>query len=349
MAMGAPTTVATIPAAPTALFTATALSGSQTLTAQPTAPGMKFIITITAFTVAGTITINGTSYGAAIAEAIPITAAGTYYSSNVYTAVTNITNATTAATMAITGVFGWSLTFLSGSNVYTAAIEWYDGMGSWTHPFSFLEEADFDIKVSTEATVTIKGKASDKLPIGDRSTTPLIGTNRIAALGANLADIPIVGWQSAVYLDSITGTPLTTSYGGVEELKVALKIPQEEHWTFNNSQNYSRVYAMKRECTCEATIDLVDLAQWEQFRQNLKQYLAFQFLGTPIGSVAGVPSYKSWTWTMPIKTDGDFDITSEPSKGNVYAKAKWRTEYDAGIGGAYKLVVITQLPPIYAS
>jgi hypothetical protein len=348
MAMGAPATVASIPVAPTVLLAPATLSASQPLTTQPTAPGMKLIITISAYTVAGTLTVNGTSYGIATSETIAVTAAGVYYTTNVYSAVTTVTNATTAATMGVTGVFGWSLTFLSGANVYSAAIEWFDGVGSWTHPFSFMEEADFDIKVHTEASITMKGKAQDILPIGDRTTVPLTGVNRITSLGANLTDTPIVGWQTAVYLDAITGTPLTTSYGAVEELKVSLKIPQEEHWTFNNSQNYSRVYAMKRECTCEATIDLTDLLQWEQFRQNLKQYLAFQFIGAPIGSVAGVPFFKSWTWTLPIKTDGDFDPTSDPAKGNVYAKAKWRTEYDPVLGGAYRLVVITQLPPIYA-
>lgn len=349
MAMGAPTTIASIPAVPTTLLASAAITSSMTLTSQPTAPGMRLIFTVTAFTVAGVLTINGTSYGIATSETIAVTATGTYYSTNIYSAVTTITNATTAASMGVTGAFGWSLTFLSGANVYSAAIEWYDGVGSWTHPFSFLEEADFDVKIHTEATLTIKGKAQDKLPIGDRTTSPSTGLNRIVSLGANLGDTPIVGWQTAVYLDPITGTPLTTSYGSVEELKVALKIPQEEHWTFNNSQNYSRVYAMKRECTCEATIDLIDLLQWEQFRQNLKQYLVFQFLGAPIGSVATVPYFKSWTWTLPLKTDGDFDITSDPSKGNIYAKAKWRTEYDPIIGAAYKLVVITSAPPTYAS
>src|SRR6266704_162496 len=126
MMMGAPTTTASLPSSPTSLFAATALSGTQTLTTQPTAPGMKLILTITSFTVAGTVTINGTSYGAATSEAISVTAAGTYYSSNVYSAVTNITNVTTAATMAVTGVFGWQYTFLSSANKYTASIEWYD-------------------------------------------------------------------------------------------------------------------------------------------------------------------------------------------------------------------------------
>lgn len=348
MVLGAPT-VATIPASPTSLFAATPLSSSQTLTTQPTVPGMKLILTITSFTVAGTVTINGTSYGKSVSETISVTAAGTYYSSNVYTAVSTITNATTAATMAVDGVYGWQLTFGSGANLYTAAIEWYDGTGSWTHPFSFAESGTFDAKVQSEVTISIKGKAQDLLPIGDRATSPLAGTNRLAAIGPLLTDLPIVGWQAYVYLDAITGSPLTTQDSNIQELKIDIKTPQEEHWTFTNSQNFNRAYAQKRECTVDATLDFRDLSYWEQFRQNLKQYLSVQFLGQHIGNVSATPYFKSWTWTFPVRSDGDFDVTSDPAKGAVEAKAKWRAEYDAVLGGAYKLVIITQTPPTYAS
>jgi hypothetical protein len=309
---------------------------------------MKLIFTVTSFTTPGTLTINGTSYGQTVSETISIPAAGTYYSSNTYSAVSSITNTGTAATMAITGVFGWQLTFGSGGTQYSAAIEWYDGVGSWTHPFSFATDGSFDIKVQTEASLTVKGKAQDKLPIGDRTTTPLTGVNRITALGANLADDPLVGWQTQVYLDPITGTPLTTQNTTLQELKVDLKIPNQEEFTFVNSQNFSRVYAGKRECTADCTLLFIDMSQWEQFRQNLKQYLAFQFLGQYIGTAGGVNYFKSWTWTLPIRVDGTFDITSDPSKPPVTAKANWRAEYDPGIGGSYQLQVVTTMPPIYA-
>lgn len=352
MMMGAPTTTVSIPASPTSLFAAGAIAASQSLATQPTAPGMKLIFTVTAFSVAGTISLNGTSMGVTgTTETITIGANGTYYSSNVYSAIaTNgVTSATLAATVAITGVYGWSYTFLSSANKYTAAIEWYDGVGSWIHPFSFATDGTFDIKVNTEATITLKGKAQDKLPIGDRTTTPLSGTNRIVALGANLNDEPLVGWQSQVYLDPITGTPATTSYVDMQELKIDLKTPDEEHFTFTNSQNLNRVYAGKRECVVDMTLNFIDMIQYEQYRQSLKQYLVFQFAGQYIGTSASTTYQKSWTWTLPIRSDGDFEVTSEPTKGIVLAKNMQRTEYDAGIGGAYKLVCVSQNPPTYAS
>jgi hypothetical protein len=351
MMMGAPTSTASIPATPTSLFSAASISASQSLSTQPTAPGMKLIFTITNFTVAGTLTIAGTSYGVATTENISITANGTYYSQNVYSAVnaSGITNASTAATMAITGAFGWQLTFKSGAALYTAAIEWFDGTGSWTHPFSMADEGTFDVKVNGEGTVSIKGKAQDKLPIGDRTTTPLSGVNRIAALGTNLNDIPIAGWQGMVYLDPITGTPLTTQYTNMQELKITLKVPQDAHYTFTNRQTFNRAYPGKRQALVESTIDFTDLVQYEQFRQNLKQYLVFQFLGPYIGTDSGTIYSKSWTWTVPFKYDGKIGLTSDPKTSIVTIKPKFTAEYDSGIGGSYKLVVITQQPPTYPS
>jgi len=350
MCMGAPTNIASIPATPTSLMAATAITSSMNLTTQPSAPGQKLILTITAFTTAGTLTITGTVNGVAgVTENVSITAAGTYYSANVYSNVSSITNVTTAATLAVGGAFGWQLTFLSGAALYTAAIEWFDGVGSWTHPFSMAHEGIFDIKVHTEGKVSIKGAAQDKLPIGDRTVTPLGGINRIAALGTNLNDIPIVGWQSAVYLDPITGTPMTTPYTNMQELKITLKIPQDPHWTFTNRQNFNRAYPAKRQVTVEASIDFTDLIQYEQFRQNLKQYLVFQFLGQYIGTVSGAIYSKSWTWTVPFKYDGKIGLVSDPKTAIVTAKPKFIAEYDSGIGAAYKLVVITQMPPTYPS
>jgi len=351
MMMGAPTTTASIPASPLSIVASAAITGGTTtltIAGQPTAPGMRLIVTTTAFTTAGTLTVLGTVNGiTGVSEVINITATGTVYSSNVYSAITSITNATTAATLSVTGAYGWSLTFLSSANKYTAALEWYDGVGSWTHPFSLFTEGDFDIKVLTEATLTAKGVAQDKLPIGDRTVTPLSGTNRIASIGQNLNDMPLVGWQTAVYMDDITGTPLTTTYADVQELKVMLKQPDEHHYTFTNMQNFNRAYAGKRECTVDCTLNFIDLLQWEKFRRNLKQYLAFQFLGQYIGTSASTNYYKSWTWTLPIRSEGVFDISSDPSKALVHAKATWRTEYDSTIGASYKLVVVTSLPPTY--
>jgi hypothetical protein len=350
--LGSPTS-ATIPATPASIVASTPVTAGSPATfspTAPTAPGMRLIIVVSSYTVSGTITVTGTVNGVSgVSEVINVTANGTLYSSNVYSAISSIANASYSATVVITGVFGWALTFLSGGSKYTAALEWYDGVGSWTHPFCLFTEGDFDIKVTSEATITAKGVCQNKLPIGVRTTTPLSGTSRVTSLGANLNDLPLVGWQTAVYVDDITGTPLTTTYGDMQELKVSLKSPDEHHYTFVNSQYFNRAYVAKREVMLDCTINFIDLVQYEKMRQNLKQYIAFQFLGQYIGTDSGNSTayYKSWTWTVPFRTDGTFDISSDPSKAIVTAKANWRAEYDSGIGGACKLVVVTSLPPTY--
>jgi len=358
--MGPPSTTASIPATPTSLKTTTAVSGSPiSLTTQPTAPGMTLIFTVTASSAVGTIVITaGTNrYGQTVTETITANGNGTngngtYYSSNVYSAVPSSGisfTGLTSGSVAVTGAFGWSLTFLSGANKSTMALEWFDGVGSWTHPFCLMTEGSFDAKVLTEIAITAKGVAQDKLAIGDRTTTPLSGTNRISAIGTSLNDIPMVGWQSAVWVDPITGTPATTSYADLQELKVDLKQPDEHHYTFTNSYRFNRAYAAKREITVDATLNFIDQLQYEQFRQSLKQYLVIQFYGEYIGTDSSTAYTKSWTWTLPIKSDGVFDIASDPSKAIVTAKDSFRCEYDSGIGGSSKLVVVTSLPPTYAS
>jgi len=97
----------------------------------------------------------------------------------------------------------------------------------------------------------------------------------------------------------------------------------------------------------ETTYDVVNLLQNEQFRQNLKQYLVVQIIGEYIGTTGGVLYYKGWTWTLPVRYDGDYGQEGDPTKGNVFAKPKLRTEYDSGIAGSYQLVIITRQPPTY--
>jgi hypothetical protein len=46
-----------------------------------------------------------------------------------------------------------------------------------------------------------------------------------------------------------------------------------------------------------------------------------------------------------MKTDGMFDVVSDPKKAIVTAKAKWRAEYDSGIGASMQLVINTTVPP----
>jgi hypothetical protein len=348
--LGTPLSYPSIPAVPTTLLAAATITASMSLTTQPIAPGQKLIFTVTSYaSTPSTLTINGTSYGAIITppEQIVITSNGTYYSANVYSAVTSITSTISATMVAISGVFGWQPVFNEELVRSTCALEHFDGSGSYIHPFVAATDGDVSYNgKNSETMLTIKGVAQDKLPIGDRTTTPL-NVNRITSLGIPFQDIPIASWQTQIYLDPISGTAGTTLFLDVDDIKIAIKCPTEVHWTFNNSQEFTRAYPIKPECTADLSLDIINLLQYEQFRMNLKQYLMVKSIGEYIGSTGGVIYYKGWTWTLPGRFDGEFETEGDAGKGNTFAKPKWRTEYDVALGASYQLSIVTRQPPTY--
>src|SRR6266700_3345071 len=346
--VGSPTWV-TIPAAPLSVVASATITAAMTIANQPTAPGMKLIIVASTWASGAAITIVGTSYGLPATEVVTIGANGTYYSANVYSAITTIGGSTNATTLVITGVFGWKGTVTSEATKQTAAIEHFDCSASWIHPFSFASSGSFAVNTKGEALLSLSGFAQDKLAIGDRTTTPL-QTSRVTSLGIPLGDIPLAGWQTQVYIDNINGTAGTTVFTDPEqELKIMINTPDDRHWTFNNTQAFTRAYSQKYECTVSATYDIIDLLQNEQFRQNLKQYLVVKMVGEYIGTTGGTAYYKGWQWTLPVRYDGVYGQEAQPSVGNVFAKPQLRTEYDAGIAGSYSVAIITRQPPNYTS
>jgi hypothetical protein len=348
--LGTPTSYPSIPASPTVLLAASTIVATVPLTTQPTAPGMILTIVVTSYSsTPSTLTINGTSYGRVVtpAETIVINGNGTYYSANVYSAVTSITSVISTTNIAINGVFGWNPVFTEELTRPTCALEHFDGNGSYIHPFVAATDGTVVYNgKSSQTMLTIKGVTQDKLPIGDRTTNPL-NVNRITSLGIPFADIPIASWQTQIYLDPITGTAGTTIYLEVDDITVSVKCPTEVHWTFNNSQEFTRAYPIKPEATADLTLDITSLLQFEQFRQNLKQYLVVKSVGEYIGTNSGTIYYKGWTWTIPGRFDGEFETEGDPSKGNTFAKPKWRAEYSTELGAAYQLSIITRVPPTY--
>ncbi len=347
--LGSPPSWTTLPASPLSIVASATIVASLTIANQPTAPGMKLICVFSTYASGAAITITGTQYGLTVNETITPTGNGTYYSANVYSAITTIGGSTNATTVVITGVFGWKGTVTSEATKQTAAIEHFDGSASWIHPFSFASSGSFAVNTKGEALLSLSGFAQDKLAIGDRTTTPL-QTSRVTSLGIPLGDIPLAGWQTQVYIDNINGTAGTTVFTDPEqELKIMINTPDDRHWTFNNTQAFTRAYSGKYECTVSATYDIIDLLQNEQFRQNLKQYLVVKTVGEYIGTTGGTAYYKGWQWTLPVRYDGMYGQEAQTSVGNVFAKPALRTEYDAGIAGSYSVQIITRQPPNYTS
>jgi hypothetical protein len=210
-----------------------------------------------------------------------------------------------------------------------------------------MTDGDFEANVKDTCKLTLKGMAQDKIAIGDRTSNPL-QTSRVTSIGTPLSDIPLAGWQTQIYIDSITGTAQTTLFTDPEEsIKIVLKTPVDRHYTFTNAQTFSRAYPVKPECTVDATYDILNLLQEEQFRQNLKQYLVVATFGRFIGTTGGTNYAEGWTWTLPVRYDGEYGQEADVSKGNVFAKPKLRCEYDSSLGSAYSLSIVTQQPPTY--
>lgn len=343
-------TVATIPASPTSLATA-AVASPISLSTQPTAPGMCLIFTVTGASVAGTITItNGVNqYGIPVTETISASGNGTYYSKNVYSSVPASAITVTGLTgfsIAITGVYGWQYTFTPDLNsLYSAALEWYTGTDSTAVPQGYLTDLEFAFSTEKETTLSVKGGAWDLLPIGNRSTNPL-SASLVSSLAQPL-DLPMVGWQTAIYVDALSGTPATTAYSSVTEGKVSIKVPQKPIYTATAIQNFNRLYRGQREAMLTAKIDFASLDQFEAYRQNIKQFIAFQFFGSYIGSVAGTIYSKSWTWIFPAQyTKFKRDATK---LDNVVADLEAKGIYENSVGYGHKLVVVCQQPPTYTA
>lgn len=350
-------TITTIPASPTSLKASAAVSGGPfSLTSQPLTPGQVLIFTVTGSSATGTITItNGTNqYGQTVSETITANGNGsngngTYYSANVYSAVPASGVAFTGLTSgscAITGVFGWQYVFVpDGNALYSAAFEWYTGTDSTANPWGFLDEIDIDFSVEKETKVALKGGMQDKLPIGDRTTNPL-SASRVTALGQPL-DIPMIGWQTAVYIDAMSGTPGTTAYSSVIDGKVSIKVPQQPVYTATQTQRYARLYRKQRTAMLTAAIDFVSLDQYEQFRKNIQQYINFQFFGSYIGSTGGVVYNKSWSFIFPAQYS-KFKVDASKLE-NVTADLEAKGIYSASAGFSHKCVIVCQQPPTVTS
>lgn len=349
MITGSVPTITTVPVSPTSKLTSTAVSGSPlSLSTQPVAPGEMLIFAFSGTAVAGTVAVSGTDInGNALSETVTIPASnsGNYYTQNVYKSVSasGITiTGLTAGSITITGVFGYQYVFLPGDVVYSATIEAYTGVDSFSLPWVMLEEATFEFGMDKEFMLVTKGIAQDRLVIGDR-TASFLNTNRITALGQP-GDTPMVGWSSLVYIDLTAGAVPTTTFGDLLDGKIMLKSPQKPGWTATNSQNYNRVNRGQRETTFDAKIDLTNVLQLEAYRLNNLQFITFQFLGTAIGG----GNQKTWQFTFPVTWD-DFDITSDASMEHVEAAVQAVAQYSSALGGAYKLTIINQVAPTFAA
>jgi len=347
-------TTATVPGTPDALKTTTAVSGTPlSLTTQPTAPGELLQLVVTGTAVYGTITITGTNqYGQAITEVVTcVGGAGTFYTQNVFASVGSggiAITGLTSGSLAVNGFFGTKWTYLlSGTQtLQTLCIGAFSGTETALYPFSFFESAELDMDVMKEIKVSAKIAAQDAVIVGNRSTSPM-NTSRLPSLGQPF-DGPVVGWNTLIYIDSLSGTAFTTAYNDLLTCKIKVATGQKPVYTATNSQLFNRVYVEGKstDLTIDATVDFTDSVQYELFRQNVKQLVGIKFQSPYyIGNSSG-PLFKYWQFTLPLKYEM-FDL--DRSKEKVEAKIAGIAEYEPSLGYAAKLEILNQIPPNYAT
>ena len=185
----------------------------------------------------------------------------------------------------------------------------------------------------------VKGIAQDYIPIGVR-TSAILSTSQVTSLGQP-TEQPLVGDNSVVWIDAITGTPATTLFNDLISAKIDFKHDVVGKWTATASgatpECYNRVYRKKRETTLTLTIDFTNNAQVNVFLQNKKQYYAFQWYGKNIGggNSKGVQIICPVYIQKPTRKPG-------LDKENVEMDIEAKCFYDPGIGATYKVTVISQ-------
>ncbi len=348
-------TITTIPATPTVKMAATAVTSAPfSLTTQPAAPGEMLQLVVTGTAVYGTIGITGVNQfnQAATETVVAYAGAGTYYSANIYSAV-NATAVTitglTGGSLAINGIFGTKWVFKIGTaTLNTLAFGIFSGTDSAVYPYGFVDSADLEMDASKDIKLICKCTSQDMIPLGNRATT-LLSSSRMPTLGQPF-DMPTVGWQSLIYIDSLSGTAFTTAYNDLQTIKIAVPTGWKPTYTATNSQLYSRAYqdGSMIKVKFDALVDFTDLIQYELWRQNVKQLIGVKFINQQtgyIGNTSGTLNYKSWQITMPTKYEM---FERDRSKEKVEAKISGICEYEPTLGYAALLTIINQAAPNYA-
>lgn len=365
MLVGNTPTVTTVPSSPPSLLAATTKAATMTLTTAPTAPGMFFIFTIASNSVAGTIVLSGTdNFGNAVSETITVsTTATTVYSTKRYGALTSpgsnqftTTGLSAGATIAVSGVYGWTYTWtydgINNYNLYTAALEVYDGVMGVILPGTILTEGTWDWQKEKEIAFASKGMCQDYCIVGDASPTStanyLSGTNPFATI-AQPTSLSVVSWPASFYIDALPGTPLTTQDGSLLTFKVGITNGRKYIYSGDGFQRPTfATWDAEPDFSVDATMVFQNYQYYEQyFKTNNKFALGATFQGNFLGSISTTTYYESIQWTLPVKID---TLKVDDSKNPVEATIKVISEYDfVSLGFAYRVGVTCQVPPTYTA
>lgn len=358
MLIGNTPSITTVPASAPSLLAATAKNATMTLTTQPSAPGMFLIFAIGNTNIlAGTIVLSGLdNYGAVASETIIVPASGpvTLYSTKRYNSLTSsqftTTGMTTGATIAVTGAYAFTFTWtydgINNYNVYTAALEVYNGVFGYKMPYTYLSEGTFSWEKEKEISLSCKGEGQDYAIVGDPTSTSG-GTNPFATL-PQPTSLPMVSWPGTFFVDAGTGTPLTTQDGSFLTFKAQIMTGRKSYYNGDGSQRWSNVtIESEPDFSIDASVVLPNYQNYvNYFKNNQSLIFGASFQGNFLGSIGGSTYFENWTWTFPGKIDtSKNDMSKNPVEGAV----KIMSEYNFSLGYYYKLAVTCQTPPTYTA
>lgn len=353
---GAPTSVTLIGSSgstPDTLKASTAVSGSPlSLTTQPVAPGQLLQLTVTGASGGGSIAITGTNqFGIAASETVACNAGnGTYYTQNVYSAVASSGIAVTglsSGSLTVKGIFGATFLFTMPTDpIYTCGVGAFSGTDTSAYPFAIWESGDFTMDVEKEIMLSSKVITQDGVPLGNRSTNPLV-SNQLPTFGQP-SDFPVAGWSSTIDIDDVTSSYGTTQYMDLLDVKISANTGAKATWVAQAQQQFARFYRDPPDMKFDATIDFLNLLEYEKFRNLIKRRFAFKFQERNrfIGNSSSTPIYKTWLFNIPAKYEM---FERDRSKEKVTAKLTGTTEYSEGDGNAGTLSITCQQNPNYAT
>ncbi len=348
---------------------------------------LKFVIS-GGTTAVGTIAVAGTDAytGLAISETVQAGAPGaasgdgTYYTQQCFATVnssgvtyTGLTGGTPLC--AISGYYLLKETYTAassassstaGDTLNSVAVDWFDGTDFVSLPYSQITELMLEGSAEKEILLTGKGMAQDMLAIGNRTTTPLSATalayapaigapGAFSTSGGSAAGLwqPLdyggSGWQVQWYADALSGTAGTTALNTVLTWKITCKTPFKASYPSVLWDRFQKLYRQQREFTIDLTVDLQDMVQYENYRQNIPQLVQLYIQGPPTGAGG---SFRSWTFTFVVRTTQFKRDASKMEK--VEATLQMQAYYQlnafgAGVHGELQYVAATQLPANYAS
>lgn len=345
-------TVASIPAAPVSLLSATSAttSGNASLTTPPAAPGYILAVTIAGGpATAATVTVTGTNeFGESYSEVIvPSTKSnGTWYSEGRFATV-NANGVVWGAfggtsTVAVTGVFGYSYTGNSdqtGTGLSTFCIEQWDSEASVVAPYALVDEITLEFGMDKEFKLTGKGPCQYVFPVGDLTSS----ANQITAF-AQPQDVPETGWRAIAFIDPTTAAFGTTLSADVIDGKINIKKNWTPRWTsaFNPPWlAWSRAYRKRTKVTVEMTLDFTSGVADKEFNQGFmrrqQRRVQIQVRGALIGAVTGTTYYKGFTFNAPLKWTQDAERDFTTGQESVIVKLKGNCYYDVSLGYSHKL------------